>query len=315
MSGCGFGRSWPNVSMRAAARIHTFLREKGWGDLSTNEAAEAWRVRRSATTITYETRRGTLYTSGSRDSDPEVTEACEVIDGLTPPRFAPPNRSLLIGLDEANTRQVVGPAVAVGVMIPLRLAAAIRDIVETAATKKKSVPSAYWERRYRCLADLVNEGLQFHVEEIAPAACTNSSTHPLLGAAYQKLLSLLLLDVSLGACQVVVDDFGIKGTPLAHTLNDLAAKGVETVIEPRADDHYLAARTASVIARWERVRLLEELRQNPEYEVIGLTVPAGTAGSRSAKAWLDAWESSHRPWPWFVKKSVRESRAAATPLA
>lgn len=182
---------------------------------------------------------------------------------------------------------------------------------ETAATKK-SHPAAYWERRYRCLTALVSDGLRFHVETIAPDVCDNSSTYPLLGAAYEKVLAALLRDTPLTSCQVVLDDYGITGTMLARTLDELAEEGVDKVVEPKADDHYLAARAASVIARRERVHLLEELRHNPEYNLRGLAVPSGTARTGSTKAWLDARESSGRPWPWFVKKSIRDAGAAST---
>jgi ribonuclease HII len=268
-------------------------------------------MRHSEARATYSHESGTLYSVGKSGATTEGLDAWGVIDHMTPPRLVMGDRPVQLGLDEANTRQVIGPAVAVGVSIPTEVASFVRAIVDSAATKKRNASFAYWDERYQCLRGLKRDGLRFHVEEIPPESCTDSGTYPLLGDAYRRVLDALLVGAPSSSWEIVLDDYGVKGTPLAGELDALAARGAATVAEHHADDAYLAARAASVIARRERVRLIHELRQDPTWQMGLVPVPVGTAGSPGAKAWLDAWEASGQPWPWFVKESTRRARAAS----
>lgn len=310
MTGCSFGRSWPRVSSDAARTIRERLLERGW-KTPTSASGLSWRLQHYGTTVTYGHQSGTLYSVGAGSAESEMLGAWRAIDQLTSPRLKVVDRPFQIGLDEANTRQVIGPAVAVGVSVPAELASVVRAIVDTAATKKRSASFEYWDERYQCLLRLEGDGLRFHVEEIPPESCTNSGTYPLLGEAYRRVLDVLLHDVDPSSYELVLDDYGVKGTPLAGELDGLAAEGAAIVVEHHADDTYLAARVASVIARRERVRLIHELRQDSAWQMGSVPVPVGTAGTADAKAWLDAWEASGQPWPWFVKESIRQARAAS----
>src|SRR5205823_5165962 len=102
-----------------------------------------------------------------------------------------------------------------------------------------------------------------------------------------RVLDALLGGALPSSYEIVLDDYGVEGTPLAGELDGLAARGAATMAEHHADDTHLAARAASVIARRKRVRLIHELRQDPTWQMGSVPVPVGTAGAPSAKAWLD----------------------------
>lgn len=172
-------------------------------------------MRHSEARATYSHGSGTLYSVGTSGATTEGLNAWGVIDQMTPPRLMAGDRPVQLGLDEANTRQVIGPAVAVGVSIPTELASFVRAIVDTAATKKRSASFAYWDERYQCLRGLERDGLRFHVEEIPPESCTDSGTYALLGEAYRRVLDALLVGAPSSSWEIVLDDYGVEGTPLA----------------------------------------------------------------------------------------------------
>jgi ribonuclease HII len=209
-------------------------------------------------------------------------------------------------MDEANTESVIGPVVVVGVLLPAAIAPDIQEVVATAATKMKSGKKfPYWDRLVVRLNHFADSGLRIQIESIPPAIWDGDSGHSLRRASYQKIIDDVLRDAPVSSCQVVLDRFEAE-SPLDLVLAELSDRGAETVHEYKADNHYLAARAASVFARHERLRLYEELLKDPRFKVEGVPIPLGTSGTDAAKAWLAAWKSSGRPWPWFVKKSARQ---------
>ncbi|GIV01001.1 MAG: hypothetical protein KatS3mg014_2616 [Actinomycetota bacterium] len=124
----------------------------------------------------------------------------------------------------------------------------------------------------------------------------------LLDVTYQRILNVFFRRAQPGLARIAVDDYGV-GETLERFLRALGNQGAEVVVEAGADDHYLEARVASVLAKREREKVLEAINRKPEFQVDGLSVDSGNAGNPQTLAWLRAWKATGRPWPWFIRRS------------
>jgi ribonuclease HII len=286
------------VAPGAAASIRERVLAHGGTESGIVRPPVAWRLRLSDATVTY-WENGTLFSMSSPTRDPEVAAVWAHIASVTEPRFVPSNLPFMIGLDETGKSEVVGPVTLVGALVPSNLVSRVVDFVELAETKTRH-PLAYWEDLFSKLVALKVEGLEFRVEKIAPRKSDPWVMNRLLDVTYRGILSNFFRSTDPADCQVVVDDYGV-GAEFGEYLETIRGKGAEVIKEHHADDHHIAVRVASVVAKRERERLLDRLKRKPEFQVDGLWLGSGTAGTPKAKEWLKAWKATGRPWPWFIK--------------
>lgn len=126
----------------------------------------------------------------------------------------------------------------------------------------------------------------------------------LLDVTYRRILSTLLDRADAKGCRIVVDNYGV-GPKLDGYLRVIERRGAEVIIEAGADDRYLEARVASVLARRERENELQAINSNEEFRVGGLSVGAGSSSSAQTLAWLGAWKKTGKEWPRFIRRSYR----------
>ncbi len=297
------GRKWVNLPEEFAARVREHLVRQGGVDVGDAVGpAESWRVRFSDVTFTYY-RSGTLYCTASASLDPAVAEVWDFIDKRASPQFAPTDRAFLIGLDETGKGELVGHVTLVGALIPQTLAEEVEGIVGLAETKRKRA-AAYWDQLFVRLDSLKARGLDFMVEKIPPWVVDRYNINRLLDVTYQRILNVFFRQANSELTRVTVDDYGV-GETLRRFLRALENQGAEVVVEAGADDRYLEARVASVLAKREREKVLEAINRNPEFQVDGLSVGSGNAGNSETRAWLKAWKATGRDWPWFIRRSFK----------
>lgn len=295
----GPGQKWTDVSEEIASQVKDYLLQEGGSqDAKVTGAAEVWRIRLSDATITYY-KSGTLYSTGS--NDPAVERAWQLIGSLIGPRFEPPTKENLIGLDETGKGEVFGHTVLVGVLIPASLAKELEALVSVADTKKKHEP-AYWDNQFKRLEQFKSRGLQFHVERIPPWHVDRYNLNKIMDVVYQRILSIFNRQANASNCRIVVDDYGV-GDTLQRYLRALENAGAEVIIATGADDRYVGGRVASVIAKRDREMAMETLRKAADNKVDGQDVGSGNAGDAATVAWLNVWKKTGKPWPWFVKRS------------
>ncbi|HHY35072.1 MAG TPA: hypothetical protein GX510_05495 [Firmicutes bacterium] len=298
------GRRWQHVPKETAAAIRGYLlREGGIEDPQLRGAAEVWRIRFSEATFTYYAS-GTLYSTPSQD--PAVVNAWEYVTSLTGPRFEPACKNFMVGLDETGKGEIIGHTVLAGVLIPQELTSDLENIVSTADTKRRRT-FQYWDELFRQIDSLKPRGLEFTVERIPPWHVDRYNLNKIMDVVYQRILSNFSRRADLSQSRVVVDDYGI-GHTLDRYLRALQNRGCEVVIATRADDLYLEAKAASVIAKRERERVMEGLRAAGEFQVGRCTVGSGNATDTETINWLKAWKEMGREWPWFVKRSFKTVR-------
>ncbi len=300
----GAGQKWTGIPEPVAEQIRQYLlREGGLQDENLRGGAEAWRVRFSDATITYY-KSGTLYSTPSKD--PSVHRAWQFIGSLAGPRYRPSAKSFIVGFDETGKGEVIGHTVLVGVLIPSDLSVELERLVSVSDTKQKR-EVAYWDELFRQIDSYKGRGLRFIIEKIPPWHVDRYNLNKIMDVVYQRILSVFFRHADPREVRVVMDDYGV-GPTLRRYLRALGNAGLEVIVTPGADESFLEARVASVIAKREREKVVEALRKSVEYQVGGLTVGSGNAGDAETVAWLKAWKSNGKPWPWFIKRSFKTIR-------
>jgi ribonuclease HII len=297
------GRKWLHVQAGVAARILDRLVGEGAVESAvTLGASEVWRVKLSDATFTLY-KNGTLYVSGSASVGAAVEDACAYLDTVLPRRFVPSDRVIWIGLDESGKGELVGHLTLACALVPGILAPDVQRLVELAETKRKR-SDGYYERLFTLLDGFGPRGLDFVIEKVPPREIDRYNLNRLLDVTYQRILSTLLDRADPKDCRIVVDNYGV-GPKLDGYLRDIERRGAEVIVEAGADDRYLEARVASVLARRERENELHAINSNEEFHVNGLSVGAGSSSSAQTLAWLAAWKKTGKEWPKFIRRSYR----------
>jgi ribonuclease HII len=294
----GRGQSWLDVPEEIREEIRSYLMSEGAEVRATTGPTEIWRVKLSgATLICY--RNGTVYSTPSQK--PVVTRAWDFIE-VRRPRFVPSDKTFLIGLDETGKGELVGHLTLVGALVPGNLMREVQEIIGLADTKT-SHPSGYWDALFADLDTLRPRGLDFVIEKIPPSAVDRYKLNDLLDVTYAWILDVLCRRARPETCRIVVDDYGV-GSRLRQLLETLKEQHAEIVVAPRADDRYLEAKVASVLAKRAYQRELAAIRGD-KFLIGKISVGSGMASDERTLAWLRAWKATGRPWPSFVKRSTR----------
>lgn len=299
---------YPNQKWRLndeqANKIKDYLISKGEAETKNLKSKhELWRIHYSDATFTYY-RSGTLFSTGTNVLS--VVDVWEFIGSLAGSRYECPSKAILIGLDETGKGEVIGPTVLVGVMFLSECYEEIEKIVGVADTKKKHKP-AYWDDLLSRLLRYKSKGLRFYVKKIPPWHVDKFNLNKIMDAGYQRIISNIIRDIELNKCRIVLDDYGV-GNTLERFLKACQNSGAQFVVASSADENYLEAKVASVIAKRERERVIDQINQSKEFIVKGKKVGSGNAGDPITLAWLKAWKETGRAWPWFVKRSFKTVR-------
>ncbi len=217
-----------------------------------------------------------------------------------------PAITTLAGVDETGTGELLGTAILAGALLPRALENPLHELVGHVETKGKRAASG-WERLGAELAAMRADGLVLSALPIPNALFDRYSKNALLDLAYVRLVGDLFAgarevrgDKPLQGVELAVDDYGV-GQLLKSAAKVWAASGIRVRIETKADDRYLAARAASVLARATRAREMAGLRADATDGPLG----TGNAGHRETLSWLRRRARTSEGWPSFVKTSFR----------
>lgn len=293
------GRTWKHVEASVSEEIKACILADGGEEQQVKNVSEKWRIRFSDSTITYYAN-GTLYSTPPMSKDPAVLKIWNYINSLVT-SYVPPTRDLLIGLDETGKGEVIGHLILAGIVFPKSIYEKINLIVGPADTKKRH-DFDYWDNLFKNFDGLRKEGFKFIVEKIPPWHLDRYNINKILDVTYQRILNIFFREVEMSRCKVVLDDYGI-GPTLRRFVNFLKKQGAEVLVESQADDHFLEAKTASLIAKRVREGVMKAINENPEFKIDSQTVGSGNAGDSQTVEWLRKWYGSGRQWPWFVKRS------------
>lgn len=95
------GRTWEDIEDSTAEEIKSFLLQKGGKEKEVKGDYEKWRIRFSDSTFTFY-KKGTLYSTPSKSSDPSIFDTWKYIDSLVGHAYESPTKDFLLGFDETG---------------------------------------------------------------------------------------------------------------------------------------------------------------------------------------------------------------------
>ncbi len=204
--------------------------------------------------------------------------------------MAQENQRIVIGIDEAGRGAVIGPLVVAGVAV------LERDIEKLKAIKVKDS---------KMLSPKQRERLEGKIEEIAKevfivkvAAC-KIDTYRADGINLNRLEAMKFAEIMdfLKGDIAYVDSPDVDTERLKNLLKKLTKHNMEIVAENFADKKYAVVSAASIMAKVERDREIENLKK--EYGDIGPGYPS----NEITMGWLRNWMKTHEDFPPIVRKS------------
>jgi len=205
---------------------------------------------------------------------------------------------LIAGIDDAGRGPIIGPLVIAGVLIEETEMSRLRLL----GVKDSKMLSP---KRREQLAVSINELVLKHcVESLSPEEIdrvveTGRRLHRLNRLeAYTmaKVIEHLRPEVAyVDASDVLADRFG------KHIAERLTFQ-VKIVSEHKADVKYPVVSAASIIAKVERDRAIQEL--SDKYGEIG----SGYVTDPRTIEFLEKWLATHGSYPWFVRKSWKPAK-------
>jgi len=207
----------------------------------------------------------------------------------------------IAGIDDAGRGPIIGPLVIAGVLIDKKDLSGLREL----GVKDSKMLSPH--RREQLAVEIRKLVLKCHVESLSPAQIDKvvetggklRRLNRLEAQTIAKVIAGLKPDIAyVDASDVLANRFK------EHILENLTLK-VEVVSEHKADVKYPVVSAASIIAKVERDRVIEELKE--KYVNIG-DMGSGYASDPRTIRFLEKWYATFRSYPEFVRKSWKPAK-------
>jgi len=205
----------------------------------------------------------------------------------------------IAGVDDAGRGAVIGPLVIAGVLIDEKDSSKLRKL----GVRDSKLLSPH--RRERLAEEIRKVALQCHAIMLSPAQIDRvvergrklHRLNRLEAETMAKVITALKPDVAyVDASDVLADRFG------RHIAEDLSFK-VRIVSEHKADAKYPIVSAASIIAKVERDKSIERLRQKH-----GEEMGSGYVADPRTVRFLGEWLEKHGDYPDFVRKSWKPAK-------
>ncbi len=287
------GKSWKKIPPETETKIkNVLLKHPEVSKHPPRSPYEKWKFKFLDAFITFYTT-GTLYVSASKF--PRTQKLLEYFDALIPSRFSSGSKEIYVGCDEAGKGEILGSIVLACVKFPEKQYEKLVKILGNADTKTKR-SLEYWEELFDKISDVPE--VNFQVEFIAPEELKPKQTHKIMDEKYLRLLRKISLVPE--KTRLVIDDYG-AGKPLKTYLEKLRDQGAEVILTSKADDNFLEAKAASVVAKFFKEKHFEQIRYEAEKLLPGVPIGSGNAGDKKTVAWLKEYYKKYRSWAPFVK--------------
>jgi len=296
-------QKWSLETSLAEKVKELLIKSNGNEDKNIKSEHESWRIKLLDATFTYY-KSGTLLSTGTNET--AVNKVWQQIDELSGGRYKAPTKDCLIGMDETGKGEVLGPAILVGALFPKEIFSSLESLIGVADSKSKRT-AKYWEEIQQKLNNFKKEGLSFIIDKIPPAHIDKFNINKIMDVVYQKILANLVREVNISQVRIAVDDYRV-GQDLNKYLRYLEDAEAKVIVVQKADETYLEAKVASLIAKCEREKIMESIANSKEYQLKDCPIGSGNAGDEKTIKWLKAWKATGKPWPWFVKQSFKTIR-------
>lgn len=205
----------------------------------------------------------------------------------------------IAGVDDAGRGAIIGPLVIAGVLIYKR------DLHKLEKLRVKDSKLLSPHRREQLAEEIKKLAIKCHIIPLSPAEIDHvvlkgrklHRLNRLEAQTMAKVISALKPDVAyVDASDVLADRFG------HHVAENLQFK-VKIISEHKADVRYPIVSAASIIAKVERDKSIEQLKQK-HGEGLGSGYVADSRTVRFLKKWLERYGA----YPEFVRKSWKPAK-------
>lgn len=195
----------------------------------------------------------------------------------------------ILGIDEAGRGPVIGPLIVAGVVIPEEKI----SVLEKMGIKdsKKLTPT-----RRKVLSRKLKNMFEYETVEITAQDIDNLRGRNVNLNEIEKIAMLQIID-KLDTDYIIVDSVDVKAKRLEKEIKNVAGD-IEIISEHKADDKYIQVAAASIIAKYERDFIIEQLKK--EYRKIG-EIGSGYASDPKTKMFLNKF--TYDEMPKIVRKS------------
>ncbi len=206
------------------------------------------------------------------------------------------SEAVILGVDEAGRGPMIGPMVVAAAAAPPRVA---ERLTLFGVRDSKTLSPRSRERLRSLLLSLLSFAAVRVVEPAEIDAAVYGETHVNLNYL-EASVAAELVEEALKACRVekvFVDSPDPVAERFGEHLSRLLEGRVPIVAENDADKKYPIVSAASIIAKTERDRLVEELKKR--YGDFG----SGYPSDQRTRAWARRWLSEHGEPPPIARKS------------
>jgi ribonuclease HII len=204
----------------------------------------------------------------------------------------------IAGVDDAGRGPIIGPLVIAGVLMEEK----DLPLLKSLGVKDSKLLSPH--RREQLAAEIKKIAVKWHIVSLPPQKIDDIVTNGkklhklnrLEAHTMAEVITALKPDIAyVDASDVLADRFG------KHIEERLPFK-IKIVSEHKADRTYVAVSAASIIAKVERDRLIEELAD--KYGDMG----SGYVTDPKTIKFLENWIKKHGSYPDFVRKSWKPAK-------
>jgi len=204
----------------------------------------------------------------------------------------------IAGIDDAGRGPIIGPLVIAGVLM------AEEDLWNLKPLGVKDSKLLSPQRREQLAIEIKRLALKYHVESLSPAEIdkvveTGRRLHRLnrLEAdVMAKVIEALKPDVA------YVDASDVLANRFKEHIMEKLTISTQIISEHKADAKYPIVSAASIIAKVERDKAIQELKE--EYGDLG----SGYVTDPKTVGFLEKWLAKHGSYPEFVRKSWKPAK-------
>ncbi len=195
----------------------------------------------------------------------------------------------ILGIDEAGRGPVIGPLIVAGIVIPddkipVLERMGIKDSKKLTPTRRK-VLSRKLKNMFEC------ETVEITAQDIDNLRASDVNLNEIEKIAMLKIINKLDYDC------VIIDSVDIKPERLKNEIQSIVGN-IEIISEHKADDKYIQVAAASIVAKYERDSIIENLKK--EYRKIG-EIGSGYPSDPKTKRFLENF--TYEEMPKIVRKS------------
>lgn len=224
------------------------------------------------------------------ENPPEITKKEEQIE-----------KQIFLGFDESGKGEVIGSLFLGCAVLEESAVENWGERLEDVNAKNLSLDDlAYWTEQIH-----EDTNVETFINKITPLEIDYSgiSINRLMDFGYRDVLKRERGRIA-ESC-IIMDNYQI-GDALTQEFDSWSEKGAEVKVESKADENYVSAKIASIVARYERKQEVEEIIEanKLEYEGESYELKDGS-NSSEIEDWLVAFRSKYpyRRFPYFVRST------------